>query len=189
MPGALPGARQPSRGLRLWALLCGSLVLSACQWTMERPSLPAPPLQQQSAVVAQDGDAPTGSPSLDADIDDGSPLRAAVKKQPKLNELGPEVTITDLVGTNMGAAGAMLAPSISEVERCAAPEGTVLKVRLFASRKRKTVQIDRSSTVSGDVGRCVIEALSRMSLDRTLQLSGSPSERGPIIEGLLIFNW
>lgn len=168
-------------------LTLGCWTFVGCQWSMQRPSLPAPPLKSAPSSM---GPASMASESSGPeDFEDGSPLRAAVKKQPRINDLGPEVMITDLVGTNMGAAGAMLAPSISEVERCAAPVGTVLKLRLYASQDRKTVQIDRSSTVSGDVGRCVVEALSRMSVNRTLQQSGSPSERGPIIEGLLVFSW
>lgn len=173
---------------QMTTMLVVSLLGSGCEWSMQRPSAPPPPLQTEAQTPRLPNDEDT-TPRKAEDLDDGSPLRAAVKKQAKINDAGPEVMITDLVGTNMGAAGAMLAPSIGEIERCAAPEGAVLKIKLYASRDRKTVQIDRSSTVSGDVGRCVIAALSRMSLDRTLQHSGSPSERGPVIESLLVFNW
>ena len=168
------------------ACIAGLLLMSSCLWSKERPPLPPLPdppkplganLPEKSGLVQDPLDPPENNEVVDG------------KKVPTINVDGPNVVITDIVGTNMAAAGAMLAPSMAGLERCAAPTGSVLRIRLFASKDRKTVQVERSSTISGQAGRCVIEALRSMELDQTLQQSASPSERGPVIEGLLIFSW
>ena len=158
---------------------------AGCVWVRERP--PQPLVAAPEKIHDATDDRPGGSIDLDDDDDDAQ--AAAKAAAPQINVTGPSIVVTDVVGTNMATAGAMLAPAMAALERCHAPTGLMLRLRLTASRDRKTVQIERASSVSGQTGACVVNALRSMELDDVLQHSASPSEQGPQVDALLIFTW
>jgi hypothetical protein len=163
-------------GLGLAAAVC------AC-WEVTRPSLPITPLPPEPVAS---GTLPASASALE-EIDE-APAAQPYAAAPPL-EVGPQVQVSEAVGTTPGAVGAMVAPLIEPLARCDVKTKGKLVVRVIAEKERTHFRVVDPGDLASEAKTCALEALSTMEVDSAVQGSLSPSDAPPHMETQLVISW
>lgn len=178
-PGAATRGRDAAaHGSALIAVGVGTL-LAGC-WEVTRPSLPP----EVDEVVVTLPPRPTAvEVALREDVEDP----VAEEELPRL-PTGPGLDVGEVQGATPAALGAMLAPVLSELERCQTSSTGKLVVRLVAEPGSTHLRLvddglDPATT------RCAMSALGTIELEEAFQPSRSQSDAARRVETQLVLTW